>query len=312
MRTIRTFEERVSAEFAANHIPGFVHLCVGQEACAVGVCMHLEERDYIGSTHRGHGHCIAKGCDPKGMMLEIFGKVGGLCGGKGGSMHIADLERGMLGANGIVGGGPPLAIGAALSAKTLKNGRVVVSFIGDGASNQGTVFEAMNMAVVLQLPIVFFVENNGYGEFTAASYACGAKDITQRAVGFGMPAATVDGTDFFAVYGAAGAALERARSGEGPSLMQARCTRFYGHYIGDPQAYRSKQELEACRTENDPLLKFRKAVLEQQLLSETELDALDRQVQVEMEAAVQAAREAAPPPVSSLTADVYVSYGGES
>src|SRR3954465_2961747 len=176
MVTIRRFEERVQEEFSKGGIPGFVHLYAGQEASAVGVCSHLGPRDYIASTHRGHGHSIAKGCDVTGMMLELFAREGGLCGGKGGSMHIADLDQGMLGANGIVGGGPPLVVGAALTAKTLGTGKVAVSFTGDGGSNQGPTFEALNMAVVLQLPAIFVFENNQYGEGTGFSYHCGSRD----------------------------------------------------------------------------------------------------------------------------------------
>ncbi len=187
MATIRQFEERVQDEFSKGGIPGFVHLYAGEEAAAVGVCMHLGPQDYIASTHRGHGHSIAKGCDPALMMQELFAKKTGLCGGKGGSMHIADLDRGMLGANGIVGGGPPLVVGAALTAKTFGRNTVAVSFTGDGGSNQGTTFEAMNMAVVLKLPAIFVFENNQYGEGTAFEYAVGSRDIAGRAAGFGLP-----------------------------------------------------------------------------------------------------------------------------
>ena len=213
MATIRRFEERVQDEFSKGGIPGFVHLYAGEEASAVGVCSHLGDADYIASTHRGHGHSIAKGCDPTLMMQELFARKGGLCGGKGGSMHIADLDRGMLGANGIVGGGPPLVVGAALTAKTLGRGTVAVSFTGDGGSNQGTTFEAMNLAVVLQLPAIFVFENNQYGEGTGVAYHVGSHDIAGRAAGFGMPAVKVDGDDFFAVHDAAGEAVERARRG---------------------------------------------------------------------------------------------------
>ena len=200
MRDIREFEDRLHDENNTGDIPGFIHLYSGEEAVAVGICENLTDKDFITSTHRGHGHCIAKGCDIHGMMLEIFGKDDGLCRGKGGSMHIADLDKGMLGANGIVGGGPPLAIGAALSAKTLKTGGIGLSFTGDGGSNQGLTFEAINMAVVLKLPVIFVFENNGFGEGTAHDYAVGSKDIAGRAAGFGLPAEKVDGTDFFAVY----------------------------------------------------------------------------------------------------------------
>src|SRR5206468_1551524 len=252
MVTIRRFEERVQEEFSKGGIPGFVHLYAGEEASAIGMCMHLGPKDYIASTHRGHGHSIAKGCDVVGMMHELFGRQGGLCGGKGGSMHIADLDQGMLGANGIVGGGPPLVVGAALTAKTLGTGTVAVCFSGDGASNQGTTFEALNMAVVLQLPAVFIFENNQYGEGTGVDYAVGSHDIAGRAAGFGMPAVKVDGDDFFAVHEAAREAVERARSGGGPSAIEVDTCRFYGHHSGDAQLYRGKDEVRRLRERRDP------------------------------------------------------------
>ena len=308
MRTIREFEEAVNAEFSHGRIPGFVHLYAGEEAIGVAVCMHLDDRDYIISTHRGHGHCIAKGCDVNEMMLEVFGKAGGLCAGKGGSMHIADLRRGMLGANAIVGANGPLALGAALSAKVRGTDRVSVSFTGDGASNQGTTFEALNMAVVLQLPVVFVVENNGYGGSTGADYAVGSKDIAKRAAGFGMPTTAVDGLDFFAVYEAAQAAIQRARSGGGPSLVEARCTRFYGHFCGDAQAYRSKEELASVRKVADPLIVIRNRVLRENLLTDAEMDTIDHEARMQIEAAVIAAKSAPTPPLSALTTDVYISY----
>src|SRR5499433_1322801 len=199
MRLIREFEDAVHDEFSAGNIPGFVHLYAGEEASGVGVCMHLEDRDCIASTHRGHGHCIAKGCDEQAMMLEIFGKKDGLCGGKGGSMHIADLSKCMMGANGIVGGGPPLICGAALAARNLKTGGVAIAFVGDGGSNQGTTFEAMNLAAVWKLPAIFIFENNGYAEATSSKFSVSCGDIANRAVGFGMPGKVVDGHDFFAV-----------------------------------------------------------------------------------------------------------------
>jgi pyruvate dehydrogenase E1 component alpha subunit len=308
MRRIRDFEERVNAEFVAGHIPGFVHLYSGEEAIAVGVCMHLDATDYIGSTHRGHGHSLAKGCDSKLMMLEILGKAEGLCAGKGGSMHIADLQRGMLGANAIVGGSPPLVIGAALTAKTLKSDRVAVAFTGDGGSNQGTIFEAMNMAVVLQLPAIFVIENNGYGEGTAVEYAVGAKDAAQRAAGFGMPAVTVDGRDFFAVYDAMAGAVTRARAGGGPSFIEARCARIHGHYCGDPQTYRSKEELMQAREVHDPIAGFRRRVLASGELTAGALDLIDRLAAEEMDAAVIAAHAGSAPPVETLHTDVYATY----
>ena len=308
MVTIRRFEERVQDEFSKGGIPGFVHLYAGQEASAVGVCAHLGPGDRIASTHRGHGHSIAKGCDVTGMMLELFGKQGGLCAGKGGSMHIADLDQGMLGANGIVGGGPPLAVGAALTAKTLRSGNVAVAFVGDGGSNQGTTFEAMNLAVVLKLPAIFVFENNGYGEYTGASYAIGSHDIAGRAGGFGMPAAKCSGDDFFAVHEAMREAVERARSDGGPSAIEVDTCRFYGHHSGDAQLYRGKDEVRRLREERDCLKLFRRRVTEASLLESYELDTVDAEVAALIDQAVAAARAASPPDPSALLTDVYVSY----
>jgi len=307
MKQIRVFEERVNAEFSNGNIPGFLHLYAGQEASGVGVGIHLDHEDWIGSTHRGHGHCIAKGCEIDGMMLEIFGRAGGLCHGKGGSMHIADYSKGMLGANAIVGANPPLVIGAALTAKTLKTGRVAVSLLGDGASNQGTVFESMNLAVVLKLPAIFIFENNGYGEGTGVSYHCGAESLASRAAACGMPATKVDGTDFFAVAGAMSEAIERARAGNGPSAIETVCARFYGHFVGDPQLYRSKTELEEVRN-HDPLVRFRKKACEMGLLDPAKLDAVDDEVMAEIEAAVARATAAPWPTPDQLESDVYASY----
>ena len=306
MREIRVFEERLHQENTTGDIPGFIHLYCGEEAIAVGVCENLEDTDYIGSTHRGHGHCIAKGCDIHGMMAEIFGKDSGLCRGKGGSMHIADLDKGMLGANAIVGGAPPLAIGAALTAKTLGNRGVAVSFTGDGGSNQGLVFEAMNMAVVLRLPVIFVFENNGFGEATGHDYAVGGRDIAHRAAGFGMPAVKVDGTDFFAVHEAVAVAVERARAGEGPTAIEAVAHRWYGHFEGDPMLYRADGEVERLRQENDPLKIFSQQVAGQ--ISVEELQAIDAQVQALVDDAVAKARAADFPALESLLTDVYVSY----
>jgi acetoin:2,6-dichlorophenolindophenol oxidoreductase subunit alpha len=308
MVTIRRFEERVQEEFSKGGIPGFVHLYAGQEASAVGVCSHLGPRDYIASTHRGHGHSIAKGCNVTGMMLELFARQDGLCGGKGGSMHIADLDQGMLGANGIVGGGPPLVVGAALTAKTLGTGTVAVSFTGDGGSNQGTTFEAMNLAVVLQLPAIFVFENNGYGEYTGAAYAVGSHDIAGRAAGFGMPAVKVSGDDFFDVHEAAREATEPARGGGGPSAIEVDTCRFYGHHSGDAQLYRGKDEVRRLREERDCLKHFRRRVGEAGLLEAAELQAVEAEVAALIEDAVQTARAGAPPDASALLTDVYVSY----
>jgi TPP-dependent pyruvate/acetoin dehydrogenase alpha subunit len=307
MFTIRAFEERVEKEFSLGNIPGFAHVYLGQEASGVGVCFDLGVDDYIGSTHRGHGHCIAKGCDVHGMMLEIMGKAGGLCGGKGGSMHIADMSKGMLGANAIVGGSPPIAVGAALTQKLKKTGKVAVAFSGDGASNQGTTFEALNMAVVLGVPAIFVFENNGYGEHTASSYAVGAPSIAERARSFGMPAEVVDGSDFFAVHQAMGRALERGRAGEGPYALETVCSRFMGHFLGDPQAYRLPEELAQARG-NDPLPRFRKGVTEASLLDNADLDAIEAEVLDEVEDAVAKGLAAPRPDIATLETDVYVRY----
>jgi pyruvate dehydrogenase E1 component alpha subunit len=308
MRLIREFEENIHRENTTGAIPGFLHLYSGQEANAVGVCMHLADRDFIASNHRGHGHCLAKGADVGAMMLELFGREDGLCRGRGGSMHIADVAKGIIGANGIVGAGAPLATGAALTAKTLGTGAVACSFQGDGASNEGYVFEAINLAVIYRLPVVFYFENNGYGEGTAASYAVGCKSIAARAGGFGLPAVAIDGTDFFAVHAAAGEAIRRARAGEGPSVIESNAVRFYGHFEGDPQAYRSRAELQDARENRDCLKNFRRDVLARGLLGADELDAIDAAVMQLIADCTGRARAAALPDPARLLEGVYVSY----
>lgn len=307
MATIRAFEERVGADSVAGLIPGFVHLYVGEEASGVGVCMNLGDKDWIGSTHRGHGHCIAKGCDVEGMMLEIHGKQGGLCNAKGGSMHICDLDVGMLGANGIVGGGPPLVVGAALSAKLLKTGAVSVAFLGDGASNQGTVAEALNMAVVLKVPAIFVIENNGYGEFTAAEYHCGGIDLRKRAEAFGLRAECVDGSDFFAVHEASGELIRRAREESLPAVLEVKVNRWSGHFTGDPQPYRSSEELAHARSV-DPLAIFRQKVIGAGLIDAETFAGIDLAVADLIESSSAKAVAAPYPDLSVLTTDVYVSY----
>jgi TPP-dependent pyruvate/acetoin dehydrogenase alpha subunit len=308
MKTIREFEERLHVEIATGEIPGFTHLYSGQEAVAVGVCQHLSDSDYIVSTHRGHGHCIAKGCDVVGMMKEIYGRRDGLCKGKGGSMHIADVTKGMLGANAIVGGGPPLAVGAAIACRNRGTHNVSVAFGGDGSCNQGTVFEAMNLAVVLQLPVIFVFEDNGYSEHTGASYAVGSKDIAGRARGFGMAAETADGADFFDVYAAMGRAIDRARSNGGPSTLVANITRFFGHFEGDPQRYRAKDEVLRFRETRDCLKRFRQRMQSDEALSLQALDSIDAEVLALIDDAVVQARAAPLPPESDLTTDVYIQY----
>src|SRR5215470_15640678 len=260
MKTIREFEERASKEFASGKMPGFVHLYAGEEAVAVGVCAHLTDDDYITSHHRGHGHCIAKGVSLREMVAELLGREAGACRGKGGSMHIADVNKGMLGANGIVGGGFPLAVGAGLTAKYNGKGQVAVCFFGDGAGNQGTFHEGLNLAGIWKLPVVFVAENNGYAESTPVSYHMSCRDIADRAAGYNMPGVTVDGLDVFAVYEAASEAVARARRGEGPSLIECKTYRYHGHFEGDTQMYRTKTEMEAFRA-RDPLLTLRRSLL---------------------------------------------------
>ncbi len=307
MRTIRDFEERVHEEFSAGNIPGFVHLYAGEEASGVGFCMHLTDVDRIASTHRGHGHSIAKGCDTRAMMHEIFGRKEGLCGGKGGSMHIADLEKGMMGANGIVGGGPPLICGAALTAKTLKTGGVAIAFVGDGGSNQGTTFESYNLAKVWNLPVIFVVEDNGYAESTASAWSVGGSQLG-RAEGFGMPGHEVDGNDFFAVYEVAREVIERARGGGGPSLVHVRLNRYFGHFEGDAMTYRGADEVAKLRATKDPLQIFRQRVVEAALLEPAELDRIDQEVKSHIDQVTVEAKAAPMPTEKDLLTDVYVTY----
>jgi acetoin:2,6-dichlorophenolindophenol oxidoreductase subunit alpha len=307
MRTIRAFEERVHEEFALGDIPGFVHLYAGEEASATGVCMHLDDRDAIASTHRGHGHCIAKGVDVVAMMAEIYGKAHGSCKGKGGSMHIADLSKGMLGANGIVGGGPPLICGRALASKAKGDGGVAVAFFGDGAANQGTTLESLNLATVWNLPAIFVAENNGYAEATSSTWSVATDDIADRAAAFGMPGVIVDGFDFFAVYEAAGEAVARAREGGGPTLIEVKFTRYFGHFEGDQQLYRG-DEVAQAREKLDCLKRFRARVTESGQLTEERLDAVDREVAELIDRAVAEAKAAPKPGPSDLLTDVYVSY----
>ena len=308
MKIIREFEERLHVEIATGGIPGFTHLYAGQEAIAVGVCEQLSDADYIVSTHRGHGHCLAKGCDVTGMMKEIYGRRDGLCHGKGGSMHIADFSKGMLGANAIVGGGPPLAVGAAIACKLRGNHNVSVAFGGDGSANQGTVFEAMNMAVVLNVPTIFILENNGYSEHTGASYAVGSKDLTARSRGFGMAAECVDGADFHAVFDAMGRAVERAKRGDGPSTIEAVITRYYGHFEGDPQNYRAKDEVVRLRETMDCLKHFRARTEAEHSVRRSDLDAIDAEVADLVDGAVAAAKASAPPVEADLYTNVYIQY----
>lgn len=308
MRTIREFEERVHLEFARGDIPGFVHLYAGEEASATGIMTHLRATDRIASTHRGHGHCIAKGVDVGEMMAEIYGKRTGSCRGKGGSMHIADLDKGMMGANGILGAGAPLACGAALAAKFRGEGDIAIHFVGDGASNQGMFLESLNLASVWNLPTVFVVENNGYAESTSVDWAVACDSYVDRAAGFGMPGVTVDGTDFFAVYEAAGEIIRRAREGGGPSLLECKMVRFFGHFEGDAQTYRAPGEVDDIRAKRNCLVRFQEQVTAAGVLETAELAAIDGEVLELIERSVRNAKAAPEPGAEDLLTDVYIAY----
>ncbi len=309
MKIIREFEERLHVEIQTGEIAGFTHLYCGQEGVAVGVCEHLSVDDKIVSTHRGHGHCLAKGCDVNGMMAEIWGSREGLCKGKGGSMHIADVDLGMLGANGIVGAGSPIGVGAALAAKLDGKGNVAITFSGDGACNQGTTFEAMNLAVVTKAPCIFLFENNHYSEHTGFEYAVGTqRDIASRAEAFGMKVWRGDGTDFFSVHDTMREVLDYVRAGNGPAAVEFDTERFFGHFEGDPQRYRGPGELDRIRATRDCLKIFRTSVTGAGLLSDADLDAVDEDALAAIESAVVAARAAARPTAEDVLADVYISY----
>lgn len=307
MQTIREFEERAGKEFASGKVPGFVHLYAGEEAVAVGVCSNLTDDDFITSHHRGHGHCIAKGVDIREMVAELLGREAGACRGKGGSMHIADVHKGMLGANGIVGGGFPLATGAGLTAKTNGRGQVAVCFFGDGAANQGTFHESLNLAGIWQLPVIYVAENNGYAESTPVTYHMSCRDIAERAAGYHMPGVTVDGLDVLAVYEAASEAIARARRGEGPSLIECKTYRYHGHFEGDTITYRTKEEVDSYRA-RDPIQRLRTFMLERGFASAQELDTIDQQVQEQIEDAWRFAEAAPYPAPEEALTDVYVSY----
>ncbi|ONI87893.1 ABC transporter substrate-binding protein [Actinosynnema sp. ALI-1.44] len=309
MRTIREFEERLHAEFPGGEIPGAVHLYAGQEAVAAGVCTVLTDEDYVASTHRGHGHAIAKGCDVTAMMLEIYGKAGGLCDGKGGSMHIADFDRGMLGANGVAAGGVPLSCGSALSAKVRGTDQVSVAFVGDGGANQGAFAESLVLASVWQLPVVFVVEDNGYAQATGTRFHLGGRDIAPRAEALGIPAVVVDGYDVLAVREAAAEAVLRARSSEGPTLLDCKAHRFFGHMEGwDQQAYRADGEVDRLVAERDCLRLFADTAIVRQTLTTAELADVDAAVRVLIDHAVDESKSAKDPDIGELLTDVYVTY----
>jgi pyruvate dehydrogenase E1 component alpha subunit len=307
MTLIREFDERVQQLFLQGKITGAIHLYCGEEGVAAGVCSGLRTSDYVTSTHRGHGHCIAKGLDPRTMMAELYGKTTGICKGKGGSMHMASPDLGMLGANGIVAAGLPIACGAALSAKVRGTDQVAVAFLGDGASNAGAFHESLNLASVLKLPVIFVVENNGFADTTRISYAAAVKDLSQRAAGYGIAGVTVDGNDVFAVAEAAKEAIAKAREQKLPSLLECTTHRYYGHYVGDTGSYRSEREVQEYR-KNDCILRFEKHVLEEGWLRREDLDPIKEKSTKLVEEAVAFAESSSDPEPSDCASDVYVSF----
>ncbi|MFE4351312.1 thiamine pyrophosphate-dependent dehydrogenase E1 component subunit alpha [Peribacillus butanolivorans] len=302
MNEIRFFEEDVHRTFGKGLIPGFVHLYAGEEAVATGVMALLDDEDYITSTHRGHGHAIAKGCDIKGMMAEIMGKKDGLGGGKGGSMHVADVGKGMLGANGIVGGGFGLAAGAALTIKTLGKDNVAVCFFGDGASNEGTFHEGLNLASILDLPVIFVCENNQFGEGTPFRYASASETVSERASSYNMPGVRVDGMDVDAVYNATKEAIERAKSGNGPTLIECDTYRKYGHFEGDEQKYKTDNDPNKDR---DPIIEFREKAVQNGWMTAEEADGIEAQAKETIKEAVAFAEASPLPDLETLYTDIF-------
>jgi len=311
MLRIRLFEERIVDLYARGLVPGLAHLYLGEEAVATGICAVLRDDDYITSTHRGHGHVIAKGADLKNMMAELFGKKTGYCKGKGGSMHIADMEIGILGANGIAGGGLPIATGAGMSAKWRGTDQVTACFFGDDASNNGTFHESLNLASLHKLPVIFVCENNLYGISVSQKMHQPIKDIAIRATGYDMPGVVVDGNDVIAVYKEAMKAVKRARAKEGPTLIECKTYRWRGHHEGDPnqgRRYRTKEEIEAWKRK-DPIKQLTKTLIEERILTKKALAALEKEINQEIEQAVAFANESAFPKVEEMYEDVYIREG---
>jgi len=304
MLEIRLFEEKVFDLYGQNLVPGTIHLYVGEEAVAVGVCSCLRKDDYVTSTHRGHGHCIAKGADAKRVMAEILGKKTGYCKGKGGSMHIADFSVGMLGATAVVGAGLPIAVGAGLTAKLKKTDQVTACFFGEGASNQGTFHESLNLASAWNLPVIFVCENNLYAMGTRQSRIMKITNIADRAAAYGMPGCVVDGNDVLIVYEAACAAVERARSGKGPTLIECKTYRHKGHSRVDPAKYRAKEEVQGW-LDRDPIKRLKQKVLNDHILSNEEINTIEKEASAKIEASVKFAVESAYPAPEEALEDVY-------
>jgi pyruvate dehydrogenase E1 component alpha subunit len=304
MAEIREVEEALIRLFAEGRMPGFIHSYIGEEATGVGVCAALRSDDYITSTHRGHGHILAKGGDLRRFMAEVFGRSTGYCGGKGGSMHIADFEIGILGANGVVGGGIPIAAGAACSSLLAGQDRVAVAFFGDGAADIGSFHESLNLAAIWRLPVVFVCENNGYADFISTHDHMLIEHVSERASAYGIPGVTVDGNDVTAVYEATRDAVHRARSGDGPTLLEAVTYRWRGHYEGDPQPYRTDEEVEGWR-ERDPIKRLREQLLDLGIMTETDVQTIRAEIRAAVEQAVEFAEGSATPEPSAALTDVY-------
>ncbi len=304
MLLIRRLEETLGKLFADSEVKGFVHLSIGQEAVPVGICANLGDDDYITSTHRGHGHLIGKGGDPKRTMAELFGKIEGYCKGRGGSMHVADFELGVLGANGIVGAGTLLAVGSGFSAKYLKNDRVTACFFGDGASNQGMFHEAANLAAVWRLPVIFVCENNGWAEFSPQSSHQAIKNVADRAAAYGMPGVTIDGDDIEAVHAAAADVVDWVRDGRGPVLLECMTHRWQGHYAGDPQPYRDQDELAAV-TQHCPIERFKKMLIKRKTINSDEFEAVATEVELEINEAVEFGRQGTDPDPRDFMSYIY-------
>ena len=306
MVEIRQFEEAAGTLYQSGQLPGFLHLYIGEEATAVGVCTHLNDDDYITSTHRGHGHLIAKGGKRDRMMAELFARTTGYCKGKGGSMHIADKETGILGANGVVGAGIPLAAGAALSAKYRGTEQIAVSFFGDGATNQGVFHETLNLAAVWELPVVFVCENNRFGMGTPQHEHQRVEDIAVRAPAYDIPGTTVDGNDVLKVYAAADEAVLRAREGGGPTLLNCDTYRFRGHHIGDPgTSYRDREEVQEQERQRDPIRRLAQVLTEEESVTQEELDTMETELANELEEALEFAKNSPEPLPEDALDDVY-------
>ena len=306
MTKIRKFELKAAELFMQGLMAGNIHTCAGQEATAVGACHALRATDFIVSTHRGHGHSLAKGADIDKMMAELFGKATGYCSGKGGSMHIVDMSIGMLGANGIVGAGIPIGTGSALASKIMKKDEVTLVFFGDAASNQGTFHEAVNMASAWNLPVIFLCENNQYGVSVCINRVCNVENIAARAAAYNIPGEVVEGNDVFAVYDAVQRAAELARKGGGPTLIEAKTYRHRGHYEGDPQVYKPKEEIAHWQAK-DPLVILRGQLTKARLAKSSDLDAIENEVHQQVEAAVEYAQKSPYPEVKEVMTDVYAS-----